>query len=262
MNKLKETMRQRAALGVLSRIPSPDIIEIYGRSGWDFVIIDTEHGPSGYETLLQQVRAAEAVGISPMVRVATSDAVLIMKAMDLGVVSIIVPHVDTPQAAQQAAEAVRYAPEGNRGTCPAVRASGYTAEDWPSFRERSNRDSLLMVIVEGREGIQNIERIVGTPGVDAVWVGLVDLAMSLGHGGEKDHPEVVEAARRTLRLCQERGVVFGINPTDKESARQWVEAGARWVCCGNEGSIFLQASRKRRQDWGKAVLGAPAVERP
>ena len=257
MNKLKKTMQERAALGVLSRIPCPDIVEIYGRSGWDFVILDTEHGPASYETLLQQVRAAEAVGIPPIVRVPTNDPVLIMKAMDLGVENIIVPHVDTPAAARQAAESVRYAPVGSRGTCPAVRASGYTAEDWPTYRERTNRDSLLMVLVEGREGIQNIEQIVKTPGVDAVWIGTVDLAMSLGHGGDKNHPAVVEGARKALRLCQEQGVVFGINPTDKDDARHWVEAGARWVCCGNEGSIFFQASRARRADWCKTVLGAP-----
>jgi len=249
--KFKEAIRQGDLVtGTWAQVGSPETIEILGHSGFDFLIIDTEHGSFGVETAEPLVRAADAAGVPSIVRVADKNPTLIMKALDMGAQGIMVPQVSTKEDALRAVQAAKYPPLGNRGACPSIRAGNYMVEDWPRFADRSNNDTLVFLLVEGIEGVENFEEIVSVPGVDAVLPGPFDLSMALGVGGQMDHPLVVAKMEEMVRIAQDNGVatVSVVFDPDIESmaskTETWVKKGVRIVTVQTDKMMFSYIFRK------------------
>ncbi len=240
-------------LGTWIQMLSPESVEMAAAAGFDFVVIDTEHGffeIGGAENL---VRAADAAGIIPLVRVARRDPTLIGKALDQGAEGTVYPGVSTPQEAREAAAGSRYAPDGNRGACPFVRATDHLARDWQSFAQSSNEGAVNVLLVEGAEGVQQVEEIVAVPGVDAVMLGPFDLSVALGVAGETEHPKVLEAFSRIISSAGEHGVMVipNIFVTDVGEAGRladhWRSEGAGAVLVGTDKMLLADAFTRFRE---------------
>ena len=191
-NKMKEKLRAgQPAFGVSMMIPSPQIIEMIGELGFDWVLIDCEHGTISLETVELMVMAAEASGLTPIVRPWTNSADAILRVMDRGAMGVQVPHVNTAQDARRAVESVKYHPLGRRGmasgTRPAQYGLGVSAIE---YVEWVNRETLVCVQLEEAEALHNIDAILGVEGVDVYFVGPSDLGQSMGYPGQPGVPEV------------------------------------------------------------------------
>jgi 4-hydroxy-2-oxoheptanedioate aldolase len=205
-NQIKHAHRQgHIALGVNAQMASPEVIEMVGIAGYDFVMIDWEHGAFGFETVVSMIRAAEAVQLTPIVRIPEVNAAVIKKVLDAGAMGIVVPQVATVEEARIATSGVRYADgrnQGNRGACPSTRATGHLVADWREFYESANSEIYLAISIECQEGLRNFEAMAALGGIDAVFLGVFDLSQSMGHHGDMKHPAVLKALDGLLETAR------------------------------------------------------------
>ena len=191
---LSERLRSGPPIvATFSMIASPIVVELLAKAGFDAVVLDTEHGPIGPESLNALVPACRAAGIAPIVRVRRNEASLIGGALDVGAAAVLVPQIGSAAEAADAVAASRFGPGGHRGTNPYVRAAGYAAgADWFA---RANAESAVLLMVEGTAGIAALPRILETPGLDAIFIGPFDLSQALGVPGQVEHPDVLAPHR-------------------------------------------------------------------
>ncbi len=207
-NRVKRILKEGGlALGTYSGgIADPQIIEIIGHAGFDAAFIDMEHTSLELRDVQGMVLAAERVGITPIVRTPGFDPALILRLLDIGVEGIQVPHCDSVATARAAVKAVRYPPLGERGMAGASRASDFGKIPLAEHMERSNREITLAVMIEDLPGVEAIEEIARTPGIDIVAVGPSDMSRALGVAGTSDHPRLVATIERVRRAVEEGGV--------------------------------------------------------
>ena len=248
---LKEVLSSgNVAFGSWAQMDSPEAVEMIGSAGFDFAVIDMEHSHFGLDSVPGMIRAADALGISPVVRVMENSESLILKVLDMGAEGIVIPGVSTPDEARKAASAARYAPIGSRGACPTIRAAGHMPLDWGSYASKANEDVLLCLLVEGRQGAENFEDIVKVEGVDAVMIGPFDLSVSLGVGGQTKHPLVISKIEEMAGTAGKHGVtlacnVFDFEPSDiRREASRWIGLGARMVMLGGDKFFLMPALRR------------------
>ena len=191
-NKMKDKLLAgKPALGLSMMIPSIQLVEMAGQLGYDWVLLDCEHGSLNLETVEAMVIAAEANGITPIIRPYKNYFELIGQYMDRGVKGIQAPHVNTAEEAQAIVNAVKYPPLGNRSIAVGTRAAGYGFNlTMSEYVKRANQDLLICVQIEEKLAVTNIEQIAAVPGVDVLFVGPSDLSQSLGHPGEASHPKI------------------------------------------------------------------------
>ena len=206
--RLPELLRgSRPLLGMFVGMPVPGLVEMCGHAGFDFVIIDNEHGPGGLESTENMLRAARAAGIIPVVRTLETD---ILRTLDIGASAIQVPQVDTAEEARRIVAAAKYPPIGNRGAAFSTRAAGYGFFGGDEHVKASDEGTAVIVMAETRTAIENIDAIVAVPGVDAVFFGPNDLSFSLGYPGQMQHPEVVSAIEHGVARTLAAGVAPGV----------------------------------------------------
>jgi 4-hydroxy-2-oxoheptanedioate aldolase len=191
-NRMKGKIRAgQPAFGVSMMIPSPQLVEMVGRLGFDWVLIDCEHGTISLETVELMVMAAEASGLTPIGRPWKNSDDAILRLMDRGVMGVQVPHVNTAADAQRAVQAVKYHPLGTRGLAAGTRPAGYGLDVSPAaYAEWANRETLVCVQLEEAEALRNIDEVLQVAGVDVFFVGPSDLSQSMGFPGQTGHPEV------------------------------------------------------------------------
>src|SRR3954466_7645162 len=239
---LRQRLREGPPLiGTFSIVAAPELIEVVGLAGFDVVVLDMEHGAYEISNLGPPFLAARACGVAPVVRVRWSEPALIGAALDAGAAGVLVPHVQSGRDAAAVVEAARFPPEGGGGAHPWVRAAGYAAPD--NWHARANDDVAVIAMVEGREGVAAVDEILATPGLDAVFLGPVDLAASLGLAGRLDHPQVVAAVRSVVERAAAVGVAAACFSPAVDGARRWLDAGARLVTIGVDTQILLPAFR-------------------
>ena len=208
-------------IGTWVQINNADIVECIAISGFDFAIYDMEHGNIDFPGLESLMRAGEAKGLQSVVRVQENCSVLIMKALDLGASAVLVPGISSAGDARFAVEAAKYAPLGNRGACPFIRAGEHTVKDWVTFSERMNKQTQLIALVESKQGAESLEEIIGTTGVDGLMIGPFDLSVSLGIPGNVSHPNISKTFDEAAQLAVKNGKEFyGV---DFEANREGVE---------------------------------------
>ncbi len=214
--------RGDAFIGAFICLPSPESAELFAEIGYDWLIIDTEHGP--FDVLTAQ-RMLQAVGrrCPCIVRVPSNEDVWIKKALDIGAAGVLVPLVNSPEIAARVAQACRYAPEGTRGMGLA-RAQRYGV-GFEDYVAGANREIAAIVQAEHIEAVDRIEAIAAVPGVDAIFVGPYDLSASMGKPGQVRDPEVQTAIRRVRDAALKAGRRLGIYCSDAESARDFVRQG-------------------------------------
>jgi len=235
--------------GFFVGIPSPATVEVAGWSGFDFVIIDTEHGGTGLETLEHMLRAAAASGIAALVRVPRGGADDILHVLDLGADGIMVPHVTSAEVAARIVQHSYYPPLGRRGISTLSRAARHgTGDAATMLREQAGRTTVIAMI-EDAEALSQVGAIARVPGVDALFVGPNDLASSMGHLGNAAHPEVTGAVMRIRDelAAMEDGPAFATIARAAPQARDLASQGARMICF-NTTNILVNALRTLRTD--------------
>ena len=241
-------LRLRAALrsgeplsGIFNSIPSPALVEMAGWAGFDFIIIDNEHGSAGTDTTEHLIRAARASGIIPIVRCFETD---VSRALDMGASGVQVPMVQSVEQAERLAAMVRYprpaaANAGTRGCAFNHRAAGYGAFGGNEQTERSNAALALIVMLETPEALQHAAGIAAIDGVDAVFIGPNDLAHTMGYGANWRHPEVMTAIETTLQAVSQIPDccpgVLALSPTDRE---HFAHHGARFMATVSSSLIW------------------------
>lgn len=227
---------------------SPVAAEISAGSGMDWLLIDGEHSPIGLETMASLLRAVAPYPASPVVRVASVDTVLIKQVLDLGAQNIMVPMVDTPELAEQAAAAMFYPPRGVRGIGSALSRSAR----WngvPDYLHRAHELVSLTVQIESVTAVENAAQIAAVDGVDAVFVGPSDLAASMGLIGQQTHPDVLAAVAQVYQAVRPTGTKIGVNAFDPEQARTYVKAGFDFIAVTSDVTLMAQGTRALAQQW-------------
>ncbi len=229
-NVMKAKIRAgQPALGVSVMFPSPQIVEMIGALGFDWVLIDCEHGTIDVESVERLVMAAEVSGITPIVRPPSRDPVDILRVLDRGAMGVQVPHVNTAADARAVVEAVKYHPLGKRGLAASTRAGNYgiglTAAEYVA---QVNRETLICVQLEEGEALSNINEILKVEGIDVFFVGPADLAQSMGFPGRTDTPIVQQMIRATLDAIVVAGKVPGSTGSDADIA-DYLQRGCRYV---------------------------------
>lgn len=245
---MNSTIKTRLAagetvVGTFFSIDAPDLVESGALCGFDFGIMDMEHGSFYPRSAAGMVRAAECRGMAPLVRVSDSRESTILKALDIGSHGIVVPQVNDGAEAERIVAACHYHPVGRRGL-GLVRASDYGSVPVPEYFARVREQLLVVAQCETREGAEHLEEIVRTPHIDAVFLGPFDLSQSLGFPGETDHPEIRETAARLVRLCRETGKAAGTFALNGEQARKRAEEGFRFIALGTDMTLFASAVRR------------------
>ena len=190
----RKLLAGKPAFGVSIMIPSPHIVDIVGRLGFDWVLIDCEHGSIGIESVELMVMAAETAGVIPIARPSVNSFEAIGQLMDRGVMGVQVPHVNTADDARRAVEAVKYHPLGERGLAAGTRSASYGyGMSMSEYAEHANNETIVCVQLEEAEAVSNVDEIVQVPGVDVFFVGPSDLSQSLGYPGRPDAPQVRQA---------------------------------------------------------------------
>lgn len=211
LNRLKRKLRSGdLARGLSMMIPSPQIVEMAGLLGFDWVLLDCEHGTMSAESVEVMVMAAEAAGITAVGRPRSSASDALMEVLERGVAGVQVPHVSTAEQARAVVDAVLYHPLGQRGlgarTRPASYGIGVTLTD---YANSTNDEMLICLQLEDDEGLQNIDEILEVPGVDVIFLGPSDLSQALGHPGDTDHADVRSAMQRAFESIRRHGRVAG-----------------------------------------------------
>ncbi|MBW2149309.1 MAG: hypothetical protein JRG73_15015 [Deltaproteobacteria bacterium] len=245
-NSLKKALAEGKVVcgcAVMSR--SPVIVEMLGYTGFDFVFIDTEHAPIGSDTTLENlIRAAEASGIAPIVRVKENAEHFIRNALEAGAQGVVVPHVASGEDAAKAVKYARFPPRGTRGADPTVRSARYRcgAFNWEEFINESNEEAMVIPLLEDREFLPNLEEILSVDGIDALSFGPTDYALSIGLNLLYDfnHPKIVEAFEAVVRGAVKKGlpVLCVVNPMTVEQSKKLQDMGAKFQLFGTDISII------------------------
>ena len=232
----------RIVVGCFVKHPVPGIVEVIGLLGWDFVVIDAEHGPIDRLTCENVVRAAETGGTAAVVRVPAIERAPILQALDSGAQGIQAPLVGSRAEAEGAVSLACYAPEGTRGLA-SVRALSYgMVGSLAEHVVRVNEQTLVVCQIETVAGLEAVDEICAVPGVDVVFVGPTDLGQSLGVVGQREHPDLVTAIDRIAAAVLAAGKTFGILVGDEKEGVRWVQRGARYICFNIE-SLLRASSR-------------------
>lgn len=240
-NPLREVWRAGGtALGLWSVVPGSFGAEILAGTGVDYVCVDQQHGIIGYDAMVPMLQAIDAGGAAPITRVLSGDPYRIMKSLDAGAWGVIVPLVNSVDEAQSAVAACRYPPRGVRSYGPSRTASVIGSGD----PEVLDAEALCLVMVETREALENVDEIAATPGLDGIYVGPSDLALSLGLPPtleiyEDEHAEAVERVRDA---CARNGIAAGIQASSGEWARRHAEAGFDMVTVATDASLLRGAA--------------------
>jgi 2-keto-3-deoxy-L-rhamnonate aldolase RhmA len=196
------------AYGIAVQLPSPEIVEAVGYSGYDFAWIDAEHGAFDSGDIRALIRAADAAGIDALVRVASHEPTAIQFALDLGAAGIIAPDVRDVAQARAITSAAHFPPIGTRGACPCGRAVGHLSRDWPGDVHRMDADVLVIGLIEHPDGVGNVEAIAGEGGLDGLMFGPFDLSMNLGIGGDVRRPDIARMRQRVIAATRAAGIEY------------------------------------------------------
>lgn len=241
-NRFKRALAdRRQQIGLWCTLPGSYVAEAVAGSGFDWLLLDTEHSPGDPLTVLPQLQAVAAYDVAPVVRPAANDPVLVKRFLDIGAQTLLIPYVQSAEEAAQAVAAMRYPPAGIRGVAGQTRASRFGAV--ADYARRAEAELCLLVQIETRSGLDQLEAIAATPGVDGVFIGPADLAASLGHVGDPGHPTVVAAIEGALGRLKALGKPAGTLATQPDVARRAIELGASFTAVGIDLGVLLQGAR-------------------
>jgi 2-keto-3-deoxy-L-rhamnonate aldolase RhmA len=244
-NRLRQLLAAgKTAVGtMLVELRQPSVTALLAKAGFDFLLVDNEHGPFSIESLADLSRAARAAGLTPIVRVPELSYAHVTQPLDAGAQGIMLPRVTERTQVEQCLAWMKYPPEGRRG---AVLARGHTDFDAGALVETLaalNRESFLVVQIETAQAVERLDSILSVPGIDAALVGPTDLSLALGVGGKMDDPLLLRAIEATAASCRRHGVVPAIHVNDIQAAAAWARKGMRLVSIQSDVGLLLAGAR-------------------
>ncbi len=235
-NATKQRLREgKIALGsAMIQFQSAEVPRMYAAAGLDWIFIDTEHGCFTIETVQDLVRASLLTTITPVVRVADLQYSLVARALDMGAEGILFPRVENPELLAKAVSWTKFPPQGIRGfglTPPHV---GYSSAPFGEIIRHCNEETLVVLQVETVAALERCDELASVPGVDAIMIGPADLSISLGVGGQFEHPKLTAAIEKVIETCQRRNIWPSIHVRNAQLAKHWIGKGMKLVSCGSE----------------------------
>jgi 4-hydroxy-2-oxoheptanedioate aldolase len=243
IRQFKEKLIDSYVVGPFSKTSDPAFIETMGYAGFDFVIIDLEHGPNSVQSVQNLIRAAQIVNTLPIVRVKENTPSVIKEVLDIGAGGIHVPQIRNVEEAKEVMQLAKFAPAGMRGVDRFVRAGNYSSMDKFQYFAEAN-EAVIVLALEGTEAIQNVDEIMSVEGIDIIFVGPYDLSQSLGVTGQTDHPLVTEKMVEIIDKCVPKGIAAGTFVETTEDAKKWRDLGMRYISYSVEVGIFFQACQE------------------
>ncbi len=244
-NRVKRMMLDgKKTVGAWAQLASPFTAEILSRAGFDWLILDMEHGPGDILTLVSQLQAMQGTDTCALVRAPWNDFVAIKRILDTGVHGLLVPYVNSGKEAQAAVRACRYPPEGIRGVAGSPRAQGY-GQNVQDYLQRAADEILLITAVETPTAVENLDDILAVEGVDGIFIGPMDLATNMGHLGQPGHPEVQE----TIAVIEEKvlasGKILSTLAGDWEKAQRLYEKGYQMIMLMADGTSLAKLAAQK-----------------
>ncbi|MEM6563602.1 MAG: HpcH/HpaI aldolase/citrate lyase family protein [Pseudomonadota bacterium] len=226
--------------------------EIMGHAGFDWLLIDGEHSPNDIRSIRDQMIALKGSASHPVVRVPVGETWIIKQVLDVGAQSILVPMVETAEQARELVRACRYPPEGTRGVGYSVgRVSDFGQME--NYGPTASEQICLLVQVENKTGLENLDEILTVEGVDGIFIGPADLSASMGYLGQTQHPDMHATVLDALKKISASGKAAGILTTDDDMIAASLEAGARFVAVAMDIALLLQNARHSAAKW-KGVI--------
>lgn len=254
-NTLKQKLKAgKATFGAMITFPSPPIVEMLGYMGFDWVLLDNEHGSITVDTAEDSIRAGELTGVAPIVRPVANRQDVIAPFLDRGAWGVQVPHVNTREEAEAAVSACKYYPDGQRGIFSRGRPANYgMSGSTADYAAAANANTLVCLMLEEVEAINNIDEIVKVKGVDVLFIGSGDLSQSMGYVGQQAHPEVISVMEKGIKKIRAAGIVAGCSCPDN-LVPKFLSLGVQYFhgSVGNfvltGGNNYLQTMRKAAGD--------------
>lgn len=228
--------------GTWCNLGSSITVEMAGIAGFDWILIDNEHGVGDQESLVAQVQAAAATSASPIVRIAWNDPVRFKRVLDLGISGVMVPYVQTADEAYQAVRAMRYPPEGVRGVASLTRSTGFGTR-FTEYFDRANRELLTIVQIETPESVENVGDIAAVDGVDVLFIGPLDLSTAMGIQGQYTNPHFLDAVDAVTAAARDNGKASGTLVLAAEMLAPMLDRGMTFVAMGSDGGLVASGMR-------------------
>ncbi|MDV7022557.1 2-dehydro-3-deoxyglucarate aldolase [Atlantibacter subterranea] len=242
-NKFKAALAaKQTQIGCWSALANPISAEVLGLAGFDWIVLDGEHAPNDVTTFIPQLMALKGSHSALVVRAPTNEPIIIKRLLDIGFYNFLIPFVETAEEAEQAVASTRYPPEGIRGVSVSHRANMFGTV--PDYLTESNKNITILVQIESQQGVDNVDAIAATNGVDGIFVGPSDLAAALGHLGNANHPDVQRAIQYIFERAKAHGKPAGILAPVEADARRYLEWGATFVAVGSDLGVFRSATQK------------------
>ncbi len=241
---LKERLlKGECAFGTWLSLGSHTTAEIVGMAGFDWVVVDLEHGLGDYGNLVCQLQALKGTPTVPLVRVTANDPAMIKRALDIGAQGVVVPMVNSAEEARQAVDATKYPAEGHRGVASTSRACNYGA-NFKDYFGSANDKILTMVQIETVQAVENVSEIAKVDGVDVIFVGPLDLTTSLGVQSQLDHPKTIESLDKIGKAARDEGKTLGVLVGDTQRAMQFKERGYRLIGVSSDMVLLNTSARE------------------
>ncbi|NND07098.1 MAG: hypothetical protein HKN87_12030 [Saprospiraceae bacterium] len=229
---------------IISEVRNPNIAYMLAQCGFEFFIIDNEHGTYTFETISNIIAAAKGAGISVIVRVPEISRECILKPLDSGASGLLVPMVSTAEAAKKVIEHAKYPPMGNRGAGIRRPHNRYAKVNAAEYIQQANKDTFIAVQAETRQSLENIDEIASVEGVDCIFVGPFDLSISLGIPGQVDHPLEVAAIKKIVSACRKHNKIAGILMFDQKLLSKWINEDFRFAVYSSDITLLADAAAK------------------
>ncbi len=241
----KKSLKQRltdgeTVFGTFFKFNAPQLAEMLGYAGFDFIIVDGEHGDCSYSEMQNIVRAADSVGMSAVVRVPNALDQNILHAGDMGAQGIQVPNLRTAEEAAAAVEKMRYYPRGSRGYAATTRAGKYTFFPKSDFIKYSNEEVLSVIMVENTQMAAQVTELCKDPGIDVLFIGTGDLSQSLGVLGQPDHEKVQAVVKQIVHDAKAGGKIVGIIAGSIEQAKRYMDMGIQYIAYGADVNMIAE----------------------
>jgi 4-hydroxy-2-oxoheptanedioate aldolase len=243
MKNLKKRIQSGEAVnGCWLNLGSALTAEIVGTAGFDWVLIDLEHGAGVEKDVLSQLQALEHTNTAAIVRVESAERQRIHRVLDVGAEGVMCPHINSSDDAKKVVSGLRYPPEGSRGVAKMVRATGF-GKNFIEYSTTANENILGVVQIETGEALRHLDEIAAIDGVDVLFIGPADLTMSLGIFGQFDHPLFVDALKATVSAAQKAGKATGILLFNPDQYNTYYEMGIRMIACGADATFVADGAR-------------------
>ncbi len=235
--------KKEFVVGPFMKVNDPALVEIAAFAGFDFVIIDLEHGPNTFETVQGHVRAAQAKGITPVIRVPEINENMISKALDIGADYVQVPQIETAADAERVVKAAKFYPQGARGVCRYVRAADYASMPKENYFGNANKTTGIIIHIEGNIAFNNIDEILAVDGIDVIFIGPYDMSQSCGVPGQVNHPKVIAQMKEIVEKAKPLGKLVGTFVETPESSKQWIDLGVKYIAYAVDVGIYFDACK-------------------